>query len=114
LLIVYCMLAGRAPSQRAVWPLRVVACPPILDEPSGIGEAPEPVDSAAFIAEFAVEALQMPVLHGPPRRDEVEFDLPPYAQTASAYPMNSGPLSRVMRLGAPCHWERVTFRGEVH
>jgi len=69
------MLGGRTPTQRAVGPLRVVALPPLFDDLAGVGQAPKPVDIEAFVAELAIEALQVAVLHRPPRLDEIQLDV---------------------------------------
>src|SRR5690348_6176372 len=68
------MLGGRTPTQRAVRSLRVVALPPVRNEPPGIGEAAKPLHREALVTKFAVEALQMPVLHGLARIAEIQDD----------------------------------------
>ena len=64
MLVVYRMLGGRTPTQRAVRPLRVVALPPVLNDAPGVGETAEPMDVQAFVTELAVGALEVTVLHG--------------------------------------------------
>ena len=57
-----------------MWALGIGAYPPFPDDLPGFGQAPKPVDIEAFVAELAVEALQVAVLHGPPRLDAIPCD----------------------------------------
>ena len=52
-------------SQRAVWPDLVVVLAPVGDLLAGLGQGLEPLFVEAFIAELAIEALDVAVLHGP-------------------------------------------------
>ena len=52
----------------------IVIMSPGFGDPSGFGEAPEPVFPQTLIPETPVEALAGAVLHGFPRLDEVVPD----------------------------------------
>jgi len=52
----------------------VVVRLPLGDLTTGVRQIEEPVFVQALIAEFAVEALDVAVLHRSPRRDEVQLD----------------------------------------
>jgi hypothetical protein len=64
---------GQVP-QGAVRPLLVVAASPFLDGLSSILQIREPVLVQALVPELAVEALDVRVLDGAPRCDEVQLD----------------------------------------
>jgi hypothetical protein len=79
LLIVLCMRGERTPTPRAVRPLSVVVLSPIFDDLASLGETakPEDVHAFVFVAERAIEALQVAVLHRfarIPGLDEIEGD----------------------------------------
>jgi hypothetical protein len=65
------MLCWWMTAQRAVRSLGVIALPLVLDDASCIGQTAKPMDVPAFVAELAVEALQLAVRHRPPRLDEI-------------------------------------------
>src|SRR5262249_58034913 len=52
----------------------VVVLPPLLDLLAGIGQTAEPVLVQTFIAEAAVEALNVAVLHRPSRLNRVPLE----------------------------------------
>jgi hypothetical protein len=71
---VYRLLGGRTPTQRAVRPLRVVALPPLLTDLASVSQAPEPLDSETLVAELAVEACEVAMLHRPTRINEIQLN----------------------------------------
>jgi hypothetical protein len=66
------MLCWWMTAQRAVRSLGVIALPPVLDDPPGVGQAAKPMDVQAFVAKFAIEALEVAVLHRLAWIDEIE------------------------------------------
>ena len=56
--------------QTAVGPYLVVVDAPLADDHPGLRERLEPVLVQALVAELAVEALDVAVLHGPPGLDQ--------------------------------------------
>src|SRR5215471_18194483 len=101
------MLGGRTPTQRAVRPLRVVAFPPLLDEFAGVCQAAKPADSEALVAKVAVEALQMAVLHGLARIDEIQFDVVLVRPGIERLPGKLGAVIQCDPLGWPMPVDQV-------
>src|SRR5271169_2404822 len=62
-------------AQGAVWAYPVVIDPPVFDGLAGVVQSQEPVLVQAFLAELAMERLDVAVLHGTARRDEMQRDL---------------------------------------
>src|SRR5579884_4328423 len=73
--IAHCELFWRSIGQRAVWTHLVVIDSPLFDGFPGIVQRQEPVQVQAFLAELAVEAFNIAILHRPSRRDEGQLDL---------------------------------------
>jgi hypothetical protein len=75
------MLLGEASgwysANAAVWPDLVVVAPPGGDLGSRLVQALEPVLVQTLVAELAVEALDVAVLHGSPWLDQDVFDAVP-------------------------------------
>ena len=60
----------RDASDAAVWPHFVVVAPPGADRLARLPQRLEPVFIETFVAKLAVEAPDVPVLHGSPRFDQ--------------------------------------------
>lgn len=67
-------LRWRDPTTTAVRPDLVVVTSPIGDDIAGLGERREPVLVEALIAELAIEAFDIAVLHGSARFDQQVLD----------------------------------------
>lgn len=63
-------LGGRDAAATAVRSDLIVVPPPFADHLAGLGERGEPVLVQALVAELAVEALDVAVLHGAARLDQ--------------------------------------------
>ena len=67
-------LAGRAIAQRAVWAIIVVIDSPRLDLAASVGQREEYIGVEAFVAQTSIKGLDVAVVDGLPRSDEVELD----------------------------------------
>ena len=57
--------------------MMVVVAPPEVQLPTSVGQVEEHLDVQALVAQLAVEALDVAVLHRPPWADEVQMHTVP-------------------------------------
>ena len=84
-----------------MWSLGVVLDPPVLDRSARVCHREEPVLVQAFVAELAIEALDVRVFDRLAETDEAQTHPHCYAQASSTGPSNSGPWSTVIDSGRP-------------
>src|SRR6266404_5301377 len=74
-----CELGRREIAERGVWTARVVVLAPAADSFPRIAQVAQAVEVEAFVAQLAVEAFDVAVLHRPARRDVLKSDALAYA-----------------------------------
>lgn len=96
-----CTCRTRDASAAAVWSHLVVVAAPLGDDAAGLDQRREPMLVEAFVAELAVEALDVAVLHKPARLDQQVLD------AMLLRPCDEGPageLRTVVRAHRPRVW----------
>ena len=85
-------LGGGSTAQPSVWSRGVVVLPPRLDEPLRIGDAEEPGAVQALVAQSAVEAFAVRVLHWSARADERQGHADAMCPAIQRLPGELGPV----------------------
>ena len=98
--------------------LVVAVLVPVIDDAAHVAQAAEPVLRQALVAEAAVEALDIGVLHRLAGLDEARLDPFWATQVCIVRPANSGPLPVRITLGSPrspSTWssKRVTYSAGI-
>ena len=96
-----CELCWCQVSQTAVRPLLVVVEAPLFNHPPSFGQAHEPVQVQALVAQSTIETLHECILQRSPGGMKESLTPCPYAHRSMALPTNSGPLSNTIESGLP-------------